>query len=30
MNRKGLVYYKDILAGIIEQTEDGFKFTYYR
>ena len=28
MNRKGMVYYKNILAGSIEQTEDGFLFTY--
>ncbi|HJY63720.1 MAG TPA: HipA N-terminal domain-containing protein [Ignavibacteria bacterium] len=28
MNRKGLVYYKNIFAGTIEQTEDGIIFTY--
>lgn len=25
---KGEVYYKDQLAGVIEQTEGGFKYTY--
>ncbi|MGR3294182.1 MAG: HipA N-terminal domain-containing protein [Candidatus Scalindua sp.] len=25
---KGKVYYKDILAGIIEETDTGFRFTY--
>ena len=28
MNRKGNVYYKEILAGTIEETEDGFTFQY--
>lgn len=28
MNNKGLVFYKENLAGIIEQTENGFMFTY--
>jgi serine/threonine-protein kinase HipA len=28
LNRKGNVYYKEILAGTIEETEDGFTFQY--
>lgn len=27
-NRKGIVYYQDEVAGIIEESEDGFTFTY--
>lgn len=27
--RKGNVYYKDILAGIIAENEDGYTFQYY-
>jgi len=28
MNRKGKVYYKDHYAGIIEETETGYQFSY--
>lgn len=28
MNRKGKAYYRDQFAGIIEETETGYKFTY--
>lgn len=28
MNRVGKVYFKDIFAGIITETEDGFSFQY--
>ncbi|QZE15257.1 HipA N-terminal domain-containing protein [Halosquirtibacter laminarini] len=28
MNRKGKVYFNDILAGIIEETETGYRFLY--
>lgn len=30
MNKRGKVFYKDSFAGIIEENEDGFKFTYDR
>lgn len=28
MNRKGRVFYKDYFAGIIEETEMGYRFSY--
>jgi len=28
MSRKGMVYYRDVLAGIIEETDEGYEFTY--
>ena len=28
MSRKGMVYYRDILAGIIEETDEGYEFAY--
>ncbi|HUL43737.1 MAG TPA: HipA N-terminal domain-containing protein [Bacteroidota bacterium] len=28
MSRKGNVYYQDQLAGIIEEDDDGYRFTY--
>ncbi|GAF05880.1 HipA N-terminal domain-containing protein [Saccharicrinis fermentans] len=28
MNRKGQVFFKDYLAGSIEETETGYRFTY--
>lgn len=28
MNRKGEVYFKDVFAGMIEEDEEGYMFTY--
>jgi serine/threonine-protein kinase HipA len=28
MSRKGLVYFKDMLAGIIAETDEGYEFSY--
>ena len=28
MSRKGLVYFQDTLAGVLEETDDGYEFTY--
>ncbi len=28
MNRKGKVYYRNILAGLIEETDTGYQFSY--
>jgi serine/threonine-protein kinase HipA len=28
MSRKGKVFYKDLFAGVIEETENGYQFTY--
>lgn len=28
MNKKGKVFYKDLFAGIIEENEEGYHFTY--
>lgn len=28
MSRKGMVYYRNILAGIIEETDEGYEFVY--
>lgn len=28
MNKKGKVFYKEMFAGVIEENEDGYKFTY--
>ncbi len=28
MNRKGQIYFKEVLAGIIEETDEGYQFTY--
>lgn len=28
MNKKGLVYFQDQMAGILAQTDDGYEFTY--
>lgn len=28
MNRKGNIFYKDYLAGVIEETETGYRFSY--
>ncbi len=30
MAKRGLVYYKDLLAGIIAETDEGYEFTYAR
>jgi len=28
MSRKGMVYYRDVLAGIIDETDEGYVFAY--
>jgi serine/threonine-protein kinase HipA len=28
MNRRGMVYYRDILSGYITETDDGYEFAY--
>jgi serine/threonine-protein kinase HipA len=28
MNKRGLVYYEDSLAGLIAETDEGYEFTY--
>ncbi|GAC1314933.1 MAG: HipA N-terminal domain-containing protein [Mucilaginibacter sp.] len=28
MSRKGLVFFQDALAGVLAETDDGYKFTY--
>lgn len=28
MSKKGIVYYRDVLAGIIEETDEGYEFAY--
>lgn len=28
MNKRGLVYYKETLAGVIQETDEGYEFTY--
>ncbi len=28
MNRKGKVFFKDYFAGVIEETDSGYRFTY--
>ncbi|WP_129715476.1 HipA N-terminal domain-containing protein [Pedobacter sp. SYP-B3415] len=29
MNKKGLVYFQDSLAGVLIETDEGYKFTYH-
>ena len=28
MNKKGLVFYQDLLAGVISETDEGYEFAY--
>ena len=28
MSKRGMVYYKDVFAGIVAETDDGYEFTY--